>query len=197
MTDRHLHCAAQQPGDTLIEVLVTLLIIMIGVLSLVGLQVHVQQSELEAYQRAQGLVLIEDMVSRLTANRTAAPCYAITTSGGTPYFGSGVAGGGFSCSGYGDPTAQARAVADMEDWNLMLQGESVKHGVLAAGAMTGARGCITLTDSANNIFTIAIAWQGFADIAVPAVNCANNLYGVEARRRVVWTTIRLATLNAP
>ena len=183
-------------GDTLIEVLVALVIIMVGILSLVGLQTRIQQSEVEAYQRAQALILLQDMVARINANQSAAGCYAITTSGGSPFYGTGVSGSSFSCTGYGDPTSQARAVADMQDWNSMLQGESEKHGGAAIGAMTGGRGCVTLTDSTNQIYLVAVAWQGLSDLASPSVDCGNNLYGTEERRRVVWMTFRLGNLAA-
>jgi type IV pilus assembly protein PilV len=193
MAARRLRCR----GDTLIEVLVALVIIMVGIMSLVGLQARIQQSEVEAYQRAQALILLQDMVARINANQASAGCYAITTSGGSPYYGTGVSGSSFSCSGYGDPTSQSRAVADMQDWNSMLKGESeVNGGGSAIGAMIGGRGCVTLTDSTNQIYLVAVAWQGLSDTVAPSVDCADNLYGSEARRRVVWMTFRLGNLAA-
>ena len=60
-----------QRGFTMLEVLVALLILMIGLLGLAGLLVTTQQGEVEAYQRKQAAVLLQDMVDRLLANAIA------------------------------------------------------------------------------------------------------------------------------
>ena len=49
-------------GFTMIEVLVSLLVITFGLLGLAGLQTRMQQAEFESYQRSQALVLLYDMV---------------------------------------------------------------------------------------------------------------------------------------
>jgi type IV pilus assembly protein PilV len=59
--------------------------------------------------------------------------------------------------------------------------------------MIGARGCVTF-DAVTNTYTVAIAWQGIADMPASTVNCANNLYGSETKRRVVWTTLTIGAL---
>jgi type IV pilus assembly protein PilV len=58
-----------QRGTTLLEVLVTLVILAIGLLGLAGLQTRLQVSEMEAYQRSQALILLNDMASRIASNR--------------------------------------------------------------------------------------------------------------------------------
>src|SRR4051812_34767512 len=65
-------------GFTMIEVLVSLFIVTLGLLGLAALQAKAQQAELESYQRAQALVLVQDMVDRINANRKTAGCYAFT-----------------------------------------------------------------------------------------------------------------------
>ena len=62
-------------GTSMIEVLVTLVIVAIGLLGLAGLQSRLQISEMESYQRAQALILLNDMASRLAANRANAASY--------------------------------------------------------------------------------------------------------------------------
>ena len=56
-------------GFTMLEVLVSLLIAVVGLLGLLGLQTQAQVSEFESYQRAQALVLANDMVDRIAFNR--------------------------------------------------------------------------------------------------------------------------------
>lgn len=71
------HCkyTSIQRGSTLIEILVTIVILAFGLLGLAGMQARVQTNELESYQRAQALVLLNDMVERIRTNRPTANSY--------------------------------------------------------------------------------------------------------------------------
>ena len=179
----------------MIEVLVTLMIIALGLLGLAALQTRTQQAELEAYNRAQALVLLDAITNRINANRATAPCYAITTGNGAPYLGVPDAGhaGAVSCSGWGDMNTQQLAVNDLNEWDRAVQGTTELVGATAAGGVLGARGCISF-DPAASTYTVAVAWQGIAETSAPAVSCGNNQYGTETRRRVIWTTLRIANL---
>lgn len=182
-------------GFTMIEILVTIVIVAIGLLGLGALQVRVQQSEMEAYQRIQALTLLADMVDRINANRQTAPCYAFTAAGGAPYLGADGSGhlGVPSCTGFGSVSTQALATNDMTAWDGFLKGNSEAQDGKSVGAMIGARGCVSF-DAATSTYTVAVAWQGIVDTAAPTVSCADNLYGSETKRRVVWTTLTIASL---
>lgn len=178
----------------MIEVLVSLLIIVLGLLGLAGLQTRLQQAEFESYQRSQALVLLYDMVDRINFNRETASCFAITTAAdGTAYYGTGVAAP--TACGVSTTENQNRAKEAMLEWDSMLDGTAETKDGVAAGAMAGARGCVSL-DAATGIYTVSVAWQGTGETVVPTVNCANGLYGAtDERRRVVSTTFRMATLK--
>src|SRR5438067_6771224 len=95
-------------GFTLIEVLISMLIMAIGLLGLAGMQAVAQRAEVESYQRAQALVLVQDMVDRINVNRKVAGCYAFTPVAGSTYAGTGATAP--TCAGaFG--TAQQRAEA--------------------------------------------------------------------------------------
>ena len=79
LTANRMRSTRRIQGFTLIEVLVTLVIIALGLLGLGAFQARSQQAELEAYDRAQALVLLNAMVNRINSNRQTAPCYAVTT----------------------------------------------------------------------------------------------------------------------
>ena len=70
-----------QAGVTLIEVLVTIIILTFGLLGLAGLQAKVQLTEVESYQRAQAIALLSDMSERISANRGQAASYVVTSIG--------------------------------------------------------------------------------------------------------------------
>lgn len=204
--------AHRQAGFSLIEILVTMLILTIGLLGLAGLQVFAQRSGLEAYQRAQAMVILGDIMDRLNTNRAAATCYAVTTpSNGFPYL--GTAGPNhydttaFACPSLAtNPNAVTRAGQDLTAINSALLGASESSGGARAGAMIGARACIGF-DSATQTYSVAVAWQGMTSTFSPsswsttttpatARNCSITTYGTDdTLRRIVWNTLLVATLN--
>ena len=188
----------QNSGFGMIEVLVSLLIILTGLLGLAGLLTLGQQAEMESYQRAQALILLEDMVGRINANRKVAACYGDTTTdaaAGTPYLGT-TATSVPACTS-GTSGQNATAIADLTAWNDALVGAAETQSGSNVGAMIGARGCISLT--ATDTYLISVAWQGLNPTFAPpaGLGCGKNTYGAETQRRVVSTTIRIANLTAP
>src|SRR4051812_49346809 len=73
----------RQRASTLIEVLVAALILGFGLMGLAGLQARIQTAHAESYQRAQALLLLQDMASRISANRSHAAAYVTTGPIGT------------------------------------------------------------------------------------------------------------------
>ena len=167
-----------ESGAALIEVLIAMLIVAFGVLGFVGLQVQTTVSQVEAYQRSQALILVNDMAQRMNLNRTGAAAYVAANIGTT-------APG--SCS-----TAAIGSARDICEWSLLIRGEAEKSGTTAVGAMLGARGCIT--NPSANFFVLSIAWQGVRATGAPANGCGLNAYSDEKMRRVVTTVVRIATL---
>ena len=72
----------RQRGISLIEVLITLFVLLVGLLGVAALSLASQRASMESLQRHQALMLLNDMVSRINANRTVADCYAISAVGG-------------------------------------------------------------------------------------------------------------------
>jgi type IV pilus assembly protein PilV len=198
MNGNHAHLVRQQTGLTLIEVLVSVVILLVGLLGLAALMTNSQKAESESYQRAQALLLLQDMVDRIGANRAVAACYAVTTdaSTGTPYLGVGADLSSLVC-GVGSVTANTRAIQDITAWSNLLAGASEALGGGNVGAMVGARGCVTLDDPATRTYTVSVAWQGLTPTKAPdaALNCGKDLYGDEKLRRVVSIPLRIANLN--
>jgi len=187
-----------QSGVAMMESMMSMVVLLVGLLGIVGLQAKTQTSNFEAYQRAQALLLLDDIVSRITANRYAAPCYAVTNgAGGLPYLGTDGAGhrGNTICTAI-TGTAQTRSIAErgMDDWDALLKGAAEIQGGVSSGAMIGARGCVSF-DAVTDTYTVVVVWQGMVPTMAPAVDCANGLYGPDTQRRAVSTTIRIANLS--
>jgi len=201
----------RQTGFNMLEILFSLLVVTTGLLGLAGTQVIAQRAEQESYQRAQAMVLMTDIVDRINTNRKAAICYNIWTTTTPKYLGTAGTGkydvSSYSCPALAtNPAAVARAQLDLQFIDQMILGSGEKIGASAVGAMIGARTCIGF-DTASQSYTVAIAWQGTSATFSPASwptgpaiakNCALNLYGGganDAQRRVVWTTIMVASLT--
>lgn len=185
-------------GFALIEILVSLVILLFGLLGLVGISSRANISELEAQQRVQALALLQDMADRINANRAVASCYSVGATGIT--VGSGYTGTP-TCT-TGNAQEQTRAVADLKAWDSMLKGSAESQSTTKVGAMIGAVGCITQDDALNNIYLIAVSWQGMAQTAAPvladgatAFPCGNGLYGNEKVHRVLTTKVRIGKLT--
>jgi type IV pilus assembly protein PilV len=58
-----------QDGTSLVEVLVTMVILSIGLLALVVLHGRLHLLQMESYQRSQALILLNDMASRISLTR--------------------------------------------------------------------------------------------------------------------------------
>jgi type IV pilus assembly protein PilV len=78
-------------GMTLIEVLVTLVIISVGLLGIAALQLTTVRNNYDAFVRAQAAVLASDMLDRMRANRRQAGTY-VAAIGAAPATPTGPAG---------------------------------------------------------------------------------------------------------
>jgi len=182
-----------QAGFTLIEVLVTVVVIAIGLLGLAGLQVATVNNQFEAYQRAQALMLLEDMSNRIRANGDAARDGDYTE--GAQYGLLAVE----DCSDDETTTAER----DLCEWNTVLAGagttldvEGVESNV---GSIVGARGClenIVGSTDGETIIRLTIAWQGKTPTQAPPSTCGQNQYGDDEYRRVVSLDTVLADLES-
>lgn len=185
----------------MLEILVSILIMVVGMLGFIGLQARAQVAEVEAYQRGQALILVQDMVDRLNTNRKAAGCYAITTSAatGSPALGTGYVGTPTCTATVGTTATRAVASQDLQDWNNALLGTTETLGGNPVGTILGARGCVAFS-AATQQYRIAVAWQGLVATVAPtaanaAATCGLNQYGNDAQRREVSTTLLIANLN--
>lgn len=178
-----------QAGTTLLEVMVTIVILAFGLLGLAGLQMKTRTVELESYQRSQAMIILNDMVSRFHMSRVNA----------ADYISGEVTGGGDveQCSG------KTGAAFDLCEWGNALRGAGESLGGTSVGAMIGARGCITQIQAPNTaagacapgIYEITVTWQGMFKTAAPNNTCAQDLdiYGGDEMRRAISLRVSSGT----
>ena len=182
---------SSQRGTSMIEVLVTLVVIAFALLGMAGLQMRLQVSEMESYQRSQALLVLNDIANRMVVNRSNVAAYLVAP--GSPL------GAGMTC-----PTTTTTPVQrDLKEWCDILQGtsETTSSGATKQGGMVGGRGCV---EKIGSDYLLTVAWQGFTPISAPpsSVACGANSYDAAAGspcvsdrcRRTVTTLIRIATL---
>ena len=174
----------QQRGATMIEVLVAVVIVIIGLLGLAGLQAKAGQVEVESFQRAQAVELLQDMVDRISANRKNSMQYATASVWGTD-------------QAIIDCTGKTGADLDLCEWNNALLGASESNNGLAVGAMVGARGCVdNVSPTMPRIFQVSVVWQGTVATKAPGTQCGAGLYGTnDALRRAVVATVVIGCLQ--
>jgi type IV pilus assembly protein PilV len=183
--------AARQRGSSMIEVLVTIVIIAFGLLGMAGLQSRMQVSEVEAYQRAQALLLLNDMANRIATNRGLALSYVTASTIGPTT----------ACAT--DFSGTTMPVVDKREWCNALQGAGETSGTSKLGAMLGGRGCVA--SLGNGEYLVTVAWQGLLPLSAPvsSVTCGKDSYDGatgsscvnDMCRRVVTTVVRIAPLT--
>lgn len=180
-----MRAPARSRGVTMIEVLVTIVILTFGLLGIVGLQARMQLAQAESYHRSHAVLLMQDIVDRLTANRTNALNYVTGTPLGT---GNAVQ----NC------TALSGAALDLCEWNNNLLGatESTAGGQ-EVGGMIGARGCITsVVATMPREFVVAVTWQGLMPTVAPSsTSCGQGLYGNDQMRRALVAHVKIGCLQ--
>jgi len=176
-----------QLGFTLLEVMVTIVILAFGLLGLAGLEMKTRSVEMESYQRTQAMVILNDMVSRLQTGRAKATDYLVSAVGD---------GAVEDCS------ALSGANFDLCEWANALRGAGETAGSSQVGAMIGARGCITEIQAQNTtagsctpgIYEVTVAWQGMFKTAAPVNTCAQDVnYGGDTMRRVISLRVSAGT----
>ena len=165
-------------GFSLIEVLISVVLLAIGLLGLAALQSRAAMASIEAYQRTQGLLLARDIAERIAANKPDAARYA-----GDDY-------------GAGAATAVCPASPgvdrDLCVWANALRGASEQLGGQSAGTLSGGRGCIR--QEAPDRFRIVVTWQGLFPTSAPATDCSSGRYGNDALRRAIVLPLQLPRL---
>jgi type IV pilus assembly protein PilV len=172
-----------QAGTSMMEVLISIVIVVLGLLGLAGLQSHATLAEMESFQRAQALTLLQDMVDRINANRLNAKSYITASPMGTDE-------GVLACAG------TANHERDLCEWNNALMGASESAGGLKVGAMIGARGCVTETQPIMpREYQVTVVWQGIVSTKAPGTACGAGLYGDDTTRRAISATVKIACLQ--
>jgi len=127
--------ARRQRGFTLVEILVTVVLVSVGLLGIAALQLTTLRTNQESYVRSQASVLSADILDRMRANAAAAR----------------LGPGAYAVEYNGTGDAATRAGRDLADWQQIINDTLPGGATVAAGRIVRTAG--------TNIFTITIRWQ--------------------------------------
>jgi type IV pilus assembly protein PilV len=131
-------CGSRTParGFTLVEVLVTVVVISVGLLGIVALQVITLRSNHESYLRTQATALADDIIDRIRCNRDNAPSYTVALT-------ASLAGGN-------------QAGDDVTEWKNQLKTLLPKSGTATP---IDADGSVTVTTLATGSYQVEVTIQ--------------------------------------
>ncbi len=184
-----------QRGYTLIEVLVSMLVVTFGMLGMAGIMARTTVVEVEGIQRAQAGLLLRDMTERIQLNRrdALAGLYNQSTSAvfaPAPTSGSGGTSTISDCS-----VAATRVARDVCEWRNLMAGVNETQNGKASSALNGARGCITLAPGTTNSYTVTVVWRGMSPSGRITETCGTIDGEDRAFLRSITTVIELGRLD--
>lgn len=133
-------------GFSLMEILVTVIVLSIGLLGLAGLQMTGMRNNHSAYLRSQATILANDVLDRMRANRTTALIGSYDTAIGTP-----ATAPAANCDGQttDNCTEAEMATLDIDQWKQNLA------NLLPSGDGSIARTAV----GTQTLVTITIQWD--------------------------------------
>jgi type IV pilus assembly protein PilV len=148
-----------QHGFTLVEVLVTVVILAVGLLGLAGLQAVSMRNNHSAYERTQAVQLAYDMADRVRANTE-------EQSNFDKLDGEAHA----SCTSTSGCNASEMAENDVYEWMLLVRGDDDVPGLLPVGDAiicrdstpddgTGSADVDNGCDGVGNIYAVKVWWN--------------------------------------
>ena len=159
VTQRAPCSGCRTDGFTLIEVLVSLVILSIGLLGIAKLMFVSSHANDSAYLRSQATALAYEILDNMRGNRQEAIAgtyqtgFAATATTTLPL--------GFSCDGIAAQcTTTNLALFDVYQWKLRLNTASVPPGTPPIGALPNGKGSVAVaTSNAQTTVTIVVSWD--------------------------------------
>jgi type IV pilus assembly protein PilV len=176
-----------ESGVSLVEILVTLVLISIAVLGSASMQVFSKRANNQALQRTTAAYLASDMFERMRSNKTALDSYLPESSLGGTTRGTSPS---VDCAADGaDCTTADLALYDLWEWEQQLDGATEKADSHSVGGMVEATACLTgpLGGIGGN-YEVAIAWRGLDEHPNPTIHdCGDDTgkYGADNEFRHV------------
>ncbi|GAC1620885.1 MAG: type IV pilus modification protein PilV [Nevskia sp.] len=162
-------------GFSLLEVMITVFVVAVGLLSVAGLQALSKKSNFDAVQRTVAAALAQDLIERIRANPSQGLAYVTQTAGGISET-RAPAAPAVDCStatAAGTVCTPAQVVAfDLYQWSRALFGrvETITTGSGAsatteyAGGLSEATACVVNATAPCGVYTVTLVWRGITPL---------------------------------
>jgi type IV pilus assembly protein PilV len=148
----HTSAPRYNAGLTMVEILITIIVLAIGLLGLASLQMNSLRNNTTAYERSVATLLAYELIDRMRANFGNASLYAIALD---------AAPSGTDCtSTTADCNGAQIAAYDLDAWKCSLgkwdEEDACDVTLGIAGALPGGDGSVVVN---GNIVTVTIQWE--------------------------------------
>jgi type IV pilus assembly protein PilV len=169
----------KQSGVSLIEVLVTLVLISIALLGSASLQVLSKRANSEAAQRTVAAQLANDLLARMRGNSGVLDSYLPDATLGGATLGAEPA---MDCADDAVSCASEDVAAyELWQWEQQMDGAMELVGATGTGGLLEPTACLTGPVGGDaGVYQVAIAWRGGSEHPDPEINdcgSASGLYG--------------------
>lgn len=167
MPNRHTH----QDGFSLIELLVTVVIFSLGLLSIAALQTVSKSTNFEAMQRTSASQVAHGLLEDMRVNGDGAATYLAAGELGNGSLGAEPAP---NCTPAAPCNAVQLAAHDLWLWEQLIDGNLETNAGVGTGGLVLPSLCITgPAGGGAGIYLVTVAWRGTASIT----NAVNNACG--------------------
>lgn len=173
-------------GFSLIEVLVSLVILVVGLVGVFNLHIVAKRGSFESFQQTQASYLANDIINRMKLNRTQLSFYAGTYNGGQskPAKSCDVAVGGAAviC------TNTETMLWDLYQWELQFGGAFERVNGRSTGGLDTATACIRV--NGTGAVLVVMTWRGIREVSDGAKNAADAFIkscGTSSNRRRAYS----------
>lgn len=179
-------------GFSMIEILVSVLVISVGFLNIISLQTVAKKSNFESLQRTSAVILARDITEKMRANPVVLGSYLVA----------GIGAGSLSqpsqtCIFTSKCNSIQLAAYDLWLWEQAMDGASESRDIdnvtTNTGGLANPTGCVTGPASGGaGVYTITMVWRGLNELAnVSSDTCGtgSGTYGNDEEFR------RLLTFN--
>ncbi len=162
-----------QKGFTILEVLIAFVILAVGLLGIVKLQFLSKKFTHQAAQRTLAVSYADAIIERIRANPTALLSYTTSTTVG----GESLAATSMPDCSRNVCSASEIAQYDLQDWEHMMDGNSVMVDDKASSGLISAKACLEFVPASHmtrgGLLTVRVQWTGL-DALSDAVTIANT-----------------------
>ncbi|WP_394129754.1 type IV pilus modification protein PilV [Shewanella maritima] len=169
--------SAKRNGFSLIEVMVSLVILVVGLIGIFNLHIVSKKGSFESFQQTQASYYANDIINRMRLNPTQLGTYAGTFSGTSTQPSP-------NCNTTICSPVEMRAW-DLYEWQSSFTGADETIGTQNVGGLDTPTACIEL--NANTV-TVVLAWRGIRETKIdsdsPIVDTSTPCAATKENRRI-------------